>query len=98
MNKKFFKLNVPIGTQIISSRGDYVVEYIPDDAFQYYQNGSTWLGLVEEAVEDLAKLPEEKLQALLLLKQRQGIEADALILEKAIKQKAKPEESTKKRK
>ena len=65
MDKKYFKLNVPIGTRIISSRGDFVVEEVPDDAFDFFQRGSQWLSLVPEAVEGLSKLSETKLKSLL---------------------------------
>ena len=78
MDKKYFKLNVPIGTRIVSSRGDFVVEEVPDDAFDFFQRGSQWLSLVPEAVEGLSKLSETKLKSLLALKENAGIIREAL--------------------
>ena len=78
MDKKYFKLNVPIGTRIISSRGDFVVEEVPDDAFDFFQRGSQWLSLVPEAVEGLSKLSETKLKSLLDMTEDAGIIREAL--------------------
>ena len=75
MDKKYFKLNVPIGTRIISSRGDFVVEEVPDDAFDFFQRGSQWLSLVPEAVEGLSAL-----------KERQDMAEDAGIIQEALEQ------------
>lgn len=86
MDKKYFKLNVPIGTRIISSRGDFVVEEVPDDAFDFFQRGSQWLSLEPEAVEGLSKLSETKLKSLLALKERQDMTEDAVIIQEALGQ------------
>ena len=83
MDKKYFKLNVPIGTRIISSRGDFVVEEVPDDAFDFFQRGSQWLSLVPEG---LSKLSETKLKSLLALKERQDMAEDAGIIQEALEQ------------
>ena len=71
MDKKYFKLNVPIGTRIISSRGDFVVEDVPDDAFDFFQRGSQWLSLEPEAVEGLSKLSKRLWSKFSLRERRQ---------------------------
>lgn len=85
MDKKYFKLNVPVGTKIISSRGDYVVEEIPDNAFILFSTGSQWLSLLPEAADILAKKSEFELKKMLLIKERQGKESDVKILQQALK-------------
>lgn len=89
MDKKYFKLNVKIGTKIIRASGDYTIEGVPDDALTYYRNGSTWLGLKDDAVEGLQVLTETEIQTLIRLKKQQGFEKEVAILEKALKQKKK---------
>lgn len=89
MDKKCFKLTVKVGTQIISSQGDYVVEDIPHNALEYLERGSTWLVLTPEAHEELKALPDERLKALITLRKLQGFEGDVAILEKALKGKEK---------
>jgi len=90
MDKKYFKLNVPTGTRIVSSRGDYVVEAIPDNAFEYFAGGSEWLSLLPEATDVLAKKTEFELRKLIQLKERQGKDADVNILQKALSSANKP--------
>lgn len=85
MDKKCFKLRVKPGTKIISSKEDFTVTSVPDDAFARMIGGSVWLGFTPEAVEELKSLPEERQSFLLKLRQSQGFEDDVKILEMAMK-------------
>lgn len=88
MEKNNFKLIVKPGTEIISSKGNYIVQDVPDNALEHIENGATWLVLTSEAHDELQKLPAEKLQKMLHLRQQQGFDGDVKILEKALKSKS----------
>lgn len=88
MNAKCFELRVKVGTRIFSSRGDYTIEEVPQDAWERFQEGSTWLKLSSEAVEELKNLSEAEVRKLLILREKQGFDDDVKIIEKALKSKA----------
>ena len=85
MDKKSFSLRVKIGTQIIFSGGDFVVEDIPDTAWELIKQGSVWLSLNESFLENFSNISEKELQETLTIREKQGFSDDALILEKALK-------------
>lgn len=97
MNRKYFKLRVKKGTQIISPSGDYTVTEVPDDALSLLERGVSWLVLMPEAVEPLSKLPAARLQKLKTLRAAQGFTEDVELIDQALTlQAAKATEKAKK--
>ncbi|SDE68393.1 hypothetical protein [Riemerella columbipharyngis] len=89
MDKKYFKLRVKTGTKIISTKGDYIVSDIPDNALEFLEKGASWLVLAKEADVPLSKLEEPRLRKLKSLRATQGFSEDVIIISRALELKQK---------
>lgn len=87
--EKYFNLLVPRGAVVHSKEISRVLDNVPEDAFDLWEKGASYLSLKKEATEVLQSWEKSRLQRVLSLKETQGMKSDVFILEQVIKQLSK---------
>lgn len=87
--EKYFNLLVPRGAVVHSKEISRVLDNVPEDAFDLWEKGASYLSLKKEATEVLHSWEKSRLQKVLALKETQGMKSDVFILEQVIKQLSK---------
>lgn len=92
---KYFRLTVSKGTKIYNKDGVTVLDGVPENAMELLEAGADYIRLNKESSELLKDWDKERLEKVLELRKKQGIDEDVDILETVIKSKSKPESKQK---
>lgn len=86
--KEFIILSIPKGTIVRKGDGSTMqINEVPDNALELIENGATYLMFKKEAKDQLKKLSNDRLQALIKVRKSQNLTHDVSILEMALAEK-----------